>query len=66
MVAEYALNCVGRMVNYNPAINNCYCFTASCLERQARFWPSFAALEELVAEKYGGLQLAGHGVESLN
>lgn len=52
-VAEYALNCVGRVVNYNPAINNCHCFTASCLERQARFCPSFATLEGLVAEKYG-------------
>ena len=53
MVAEYALNRVGRVVNYNPAINNCHCFTASCLERQARFCPSFAALEVLVAAKYG-------------
>lgn len=53
MVAEYALNCVGRVVNYNPAINNCHCFTARCLERQARFCPSFAALEVLVAAKYG-------------
>ena len=53
MVAEYALNCVGRVVNYNPAINNCHCFTASCLEGKARFCPSFAALEVLVAAKYG-------------
>ena len=53
LVAEYALNCVGRVVDYNPAFNNCHCFTASCLERQARFCPSFAALEILVAAKYG-------------
>ena len=53
MVAEYALNCVGRMVDYNPAFNNCHCFTASCLEGKARFCPSFAALEVLVAAKYG-------------
>ena len=52
-VAEYALGRVGRIVNYNPAFNNCHCFTASCLERQARFCPSFAALEILVAAKYG-------------
>lgn len=52
-VAEYALWSVGRIVNYNPAFNNCHCFTASCLERQARFCPSFAALEILVADKYG-------------
>ena len=55
-VAEYALRSVGRVVNYNPAFNNCHCFTASCLEGEAKFCPSFAALEQLVAAKYGTCQ----------
>ena len=52
-VAEYALRSVGRVVNYNPALNNCHCFTASCLEGGAKFCPSFAALEKLIETKYG-------------
>ena len=52
-VAEYALRSVGRFVNYNPAFNNCHCFTASCLEGKAVFCPSFSVLESLVNEKYG-------------
>ena len=52
-VAEYALDRVGRIVNYNPAFNNCHCFTASCLEGKAVFCPSFSVLESLVADKYG-------------
>ena len=52
-VAEYALRSVGRFVNYNPAFNNCHCFTASCLEGKAVFCPSFSVLESLVAQKYG-------------
>ena len=52
-VAEYALRSVGRFVNYNPAFNNCHCFTASCLEGKAVFCPSFSVLESLVTEKYG-------------
>ena len=51
-VAEYALRSVGRFVNYNPAFNNCHCFTASCLEGKAEFCPSFSVLESLVAQKY--------------
>ena len=52
-VAEYSSQSVGRIVNYNPAFNNCHCVTASCLQGKAVFCPSFSVLEGLVAEKYG-------------
>ena len=53
LVAEYALRCVGRLVNYNVALNNCHCFTASCLVGRAKVCPSFSDLEMLITEKYG-------------
>ena len=52
-VAEYALDCVDWVVHYNPAINNCHCFTASCLEGGTVFCPSFSVLEDLLLSKYG-------------
>ena len=51
--AEYALRNVGRLVDYNPALHNCHCFTASCLAGKAKFCPSFSVLEGLVAAKFG-------------
>lgn len=52
-VADYALNSVEKVMEYNPLIRNCHCFTASCLSNKARFCPSFAILERLIIEKYG-------------
>lgn len=52
-VADYALNSVGKVMEYHPFIHNCHCFTASCLSNQVRLCPSFAILEQLIIEKYG-------------
>lgn len=55
-VAERALLRVGSYVDYNPALHNCHCFTASCLSGKERFCPSFSVLEQLLTEKYGRCQ----------
>lgn len=51
--AEYALGSVGRIIEYNPLMQNCHFFTASCICGKARFCPGFAFLEKLISEKYG-------------
>ena len=52
-VAEYALGAVGRVIEYNPLMRNCHCFSASCVCGKAMLCPGFRFLEKLISDKYG-------------
>ena len=51
--AEYALGSVGRVIEYNPLMRNCHCFSASCVCGKAMLCPGFRFLEKLISDKYG-------------
>lgn len=51
--AKRAKEQIRKYISYNVVLNNCHCFTASCLTGKHEYCPSFNLLEKLIMLEYG-------------